>query len=693
MGSSNKVEDFRSDESQYGRKHEHDEDFHGPINKRSCTDVICLLLFLVFLGAWIAVAVYAFANGNPQRLIYPSNSDGEICGRGNYTESPKLLFFDLSRCARLSSVTGCPTPQVCVKECPNDFGRPWAEINDAGNSQTDVKRKMFPFCGPKMAESQITDDSITVKELILQKICPPWWVPSKTLLGRCIPSFQTTEDNQPMTNETVIIDSNETPENEIVDGGVLKKAVNYIGKLIDVRSFGERIYSDLATTWWMIILALILATILSLVWIILMRFVAAVMVWTSLILSVLLLCVGIVYCYFRYSQLKDDPRFSSNLSVYSELSTTWLVLLIILAVVLLIVLIILIFLRKRIKLAIELIEEGSIAVGHMMSTLIFPVVPFFCDLVVIAWFVLLAAFLASCDGEIPPENVTILCPEARCDFFKYGTTPMANYLQIFNVFGLLWGLFFVSAMEEMVMAGAFAAWYWTFDKKNLPSAPLTRSFGRTFRYHLGTLAFGSLIIAIIRMIRLVIEFIEQKMKEHRQDNPLVKAILCMCRCCFWCLETFMKFINRNAYIMTAIYGRNFCWSAKEAFSLLMRNIARVAVLDKITDFLLLLGKLVIVGTMGVLSFYIFSGRIDKIQVEDLNYYFVPVFVIIVGSFFIADVFFDVYEMAVDTLFLCFLEDIERNDGSADKPYYMSKDLRKILNYVKDNSRPPTAKSE
>ena len=35
-------------------------------------------------------------------------------------------------------------------------------------------------------------------------------------------------------------------------------------------------------------------------------------------------------------------------------------------------------------------------------------------------------------------------------------------------------------------------------------------------------------------------------------------------------------------------------------------------------------------------------------------------------------------MAVDTLFLCFLEDLERNDGTPEKPYYMSKSLRKIL---------------
>ena len=34
-------------------------------------------------------------------------------------------------------------------------------------------------------------------------------------------------------------------------------------------------------------------------------------------------------------------------------------------------------------------------------------------------------------------------------------------------------------------------------------------------------------------------------------------------------------------------------------------------------------------------------------------------------------------MAVDTIFLCFLEDLERNNGE-DRPYLMSKDLKRIL---------------
>ena len=61
--------------------------------------------------------------------------------------------------------------------------------------------------------------------------------------------------------------------------------------------------------------------------------------------------------------------------------------------------------------------------------------------------------------------------------------------------------------------------------------------------------------------------------------------------------------------MTAVYGKNFCWSAKEAFFLLMRNFATVFVLDKVTDFLLFMGKLVIVGSVGVTSYYVFSGKL------------------------------------------------------------------------------------
>lgn len=58
-------------------------------------------------------------------------------------------------------------------------------------------------------------------------------------------------------------------------------------------------------------------------------------------------------------------------------------------------------------------------------------------------------------------------------------------------------------------------------------------------------------------------------------------------------------------IQIAVYGKNFCVSAKNAFMLIMRNIVRVVVIDKTTDFLLFVGKLVVVGAVSkYLFFYI-----------------------------------------------------------------------------------------
>ena len=62
----------------------------------------------------------------------------------------------------------------------------------------------------------------------------------------------------------------------------------------------------------------------------------------------------------------------------------------------------------------------------------------------------------------------------------------------------------------------------------------------------------------------------------------------------------------------------------------------------------------------------------------LHYLLTPVVAITLGSYLVTTAFFSVYSMAVNTLFICFLEDLERNDGSKERPYFMSRSLRQIL---------------
>ena len=68
-------------------------------------------------------------------------------------------------------------------------------------------------------------------------------------------------------------------------------------------------------------------------------------------------------------------------------------------------------------------------------------------------------------------------------------------VQFVNLFGFYWAINFVTAFGQCTLAGAFASWYFAFKKPDdVPALPLFSAFLRSF-WHVGTLAFGSLIIA------------------------------------------------------------------------------------------------------------------------------------------------------------------------------------------------------
>lgn len=104
-----------------------------------------------------------------------------------------------------------------------------------------------------------------------------------------------------------------------------------------------------------------------------------------------------------------------------------------------------------------------------------------------------------------------------------------------------WLANFVLALGQVTLAGAFASYYWALHKPDdLPAFPLFSSFSRALRwdprwaggggemgwrkpgpaltmplacrYHTGSLAFGALILAIVQIIRVMLEYLDQRLK-------------------------------------------------------------------------------------------------------------------------------------------------------------------------------------
>lgn len=178
-----------------GEKFYHDPQFRGPLARRSCTDVICLLFFFVFLiafgfagyyGEWkkenkqtrgvIGNVLEAHREGDLNRLLVPRDSDGYQCGQDSEVRTkPYLAFFDLAKCADpLVPLNGCPTPQTCVSECPNSNF-----VHDKSVCQSDFAAyKKRLLCTRNVNMDRITNCN-DVEQHINSEQCAKWYLKSE----------------------------------------------------------------------------------------------------------------------------------------------------------------------------------------------------------------------------------------------------------------------------------------------------------------------------------------------------------------------------------------------------------------------------------------------------------------------------------------------------------------------------------
>jgi hypothetical protein len=102
----------------------------------------------------------------------------------------------------------------------------------------------------------------------------------------------------------------------------------------------------------------------------------------------------------------------------------------------------------------------------------------------------------------------------RLSDLSYVVAYVVTAALAYHFFHLLWNMQFLFYFGYLVFAGATADWYFSEtaangEDKKVALAPVTRAVARTSRYHLGTVAITSLIIAIIQFIRATVAYIQR----------------------------------------------------------------------------------------------------------------------------------------------------------------------------------------
>jgi hypothetical protein len=251
------------------------------------------------------------------------------------------------------------------------------------------------------------------------------------------------------------------------------------------------------------------------------------------------------------------------------------------------------------------------------------------------------------------------------------------------IFGYFWIMAFLLSCNEFVIVVSAATWY--FSDKDKPDddgipgdAEVWKGFVWIPRYHFGSLAIGSLLIAIVWMIRFVFEYIAKKMQSAGAgNNGFTKCMLGSIRCCLDCFDRLMRYLTRNAYIYMAISSESFCSSALNAFILMLKNAAAFAFVEGFSEVFMFIAKVCICVCSTVASLTIMKYTLTSNPVSSP---IVPGSIILVISFIVAGIFVSVFDAGANTILQCYLidSDITKQKGAHLEPTHVPPTLRKFL---------------
>jgi len=348
------------------------------------------------------------------------------------------------------------------------------------------------------------------------------------------------------------------------------------------------------------------------------------------------------------------------------------------------------YLRSRIQLALGVVKEAAKSIAAMPVIILFPVIQCAGFVVFMILWMYYAVHLASMGDPVEEGYCSLLYsnPASRhsqddCEtlsgvwirYTSFSYDENQTNAGWFLLFAYFWTSQYIIALGQIIVALCIAKWYFTRDKGQIGNSTVFSSIKQAGWYHCGTAAFGSLIIAIIKMIRAYITYMQKQAK--KAGGKTAQAILCALQCFMWCMEKCMKFLNKNAYIQTAIFGTGFCTSAKKAFFLILRNIARIGACTMVSEFVIIIGKVFIMSMTGGLSYYAMTEQIG----DELSSPIGPVIFIMLCSYFTGSMFMNIFSMAISTILQCFVADEEMFSGSE---RYAEGDLVK---FIADNGKP------
>jgi solute carrier family 44 (choline transporter-like protein), member 1 len=393
--------------------------------------------------------------------------------------------------------------------------------------------------------------------------------------SKCVKSCNEFKDYVEIANRCFKIESNSTdPE-------------------ADVTSFFSNVVEDFSLTWPSILITCGVALVFSYVVLMLFRYAIKYVIWVIYISLVLLLAILaiVMLALFIAANNSKDPR-------EKEAATGLLIAAGVFGLFAIVFALVLYFFRKRIRLVVQLFKEASKVLIDVPMIIFEPLLTFISMGVACVGFLYFALIILS-SGDLKVQNDAA----GKFDKASYEPGPVASIAHFVNFVAFIWFTSFILGCQHFVIASTVCQWFFTRSKDKLDS-PISRAFSHLLNFHIGSVCLGSLLITLMKIIRMIIEYAKSSLNESQ--NPAARFASCCCDWIMQMLEEFIQYLIRNAYIIVALNGTPLIESGKKAFTLITNNLLDVVALNKFGDFVLVVGRLFVIAISGFICYELVS---------------------------------------------------------------------------------------
>jgi len=233
------------------------------------------------------------------------------------------------------------------------------------------------------------------------------------------------------------------------------------------------------------------------------------------------------------------------------------------------------------------------------------------------------------------------------------------------------------AMGLFTLSYSVVLWYFTpkdppppakGGQKNGPGTtlPLFRGLCYACGYHLGSLAFGSIVLGVLRPLTLLFGGITRASDSERggKANSVVRPCLGCMNMIAKCFRSTIGFVNKNAYIDIAITSSNFCPACTDVVATLFTSSGKFVVLNGAAEVIAGVGS-ASMAFLGLLSAFLLV-KLSCFSDESSEWYLeAPYAVVAIAglvAFLAGKLFMIVFDQVADTLLYCYVTSVIDNNA-------------------------------